>query len=202
MIVFALLLIGGARVVHLGLLSFLAAFPAYVLIVTNPYRMGRIRTFFKLIGGPPEAFEDSSYQISQSYNALTSGELAGVGVGRGNHKRFYLPEQHTDFIFSIIGEELGFIGGAAVILLFFWVVARGFKIAMGVDDRFCKMLASGITLSLGLQAFVNIAMVLGLLPTKGFTLPFLSYGGSSLMMSIVQVCILLNISRYMRKRAR
>lgn len=202
MIVFVMLLIGGARIIHLALLGSLAVFPAYVLIVSNPYRIRRVKTFFELIGGPSETAEDASYQISQSYNALTSGELVGVGIGRSSLKQYYLPETHTDFIFPIIGEELGFIGAAGIILLFFWIVARGFKIAMGIDDRFCKMLACGITVSLGLQAFVNIAMTLGLLPTKGFTLPLLSYGGSSLMVTIIQICILLNISRYMRSRAR
>ncbi len=202
MIVFVMLLIGGARIIHLALLGSLAAFPAYVLIVSNPYRMGRVMTFLNLIGGPTKTTEDASYQISQSYNALTSGELFGVGPGRSNLKQYYLPETHTDFIFSIVGEELGFIGAAGIILLFFWIVARGFRIAMGIDDRFCKMLACGITVSIGLQAFVNIAMTLGLLPTKGFTLPLLSYGGSSLMVSVIQICILLNISRYMRRRAR
>ena len=194
-IVFAMLFAGGARLSHLLLLASTAALPAYYLVVGSDYRLQRIRTYINWIGGTRTVPDDPGYQIWQSYNALSTGGLVGVGLGDSVHKLFYLPAPHTDFIFTILAEELGFLGGVIVVGLFVGVVVRGIQTAIRVEDRFAKMLAFGISTAIGLQALVNIAMALGLLPTKGFTLPFLSYGGSSLMLSLVMAGVLLNVSR-------
>jgi len=194
-IVFAMLFAGGARLSHMLLLVVTGGVPAYYLVVGSEYRLQRVLTYIKWIGGTMPAPDDKGYQIWQSYNALSKGGLVGVGLGDSIHKLFYLPAPHTDFVFTVLAEELGFFGGAAVIGLFVAVVVRGMQTAMAVEDRFAKMLAFGVSTALGLQAVVNIAMALGLLPTKGFTLPFLSYGGSSLMLSLVMAGALLNVSR-------
>ncbi|MBM3213940.1 putative lipid II flippase FtsW [Candidatus Poribacteria bacterium] len=195
-VVFTMLLAGGARVSHVVLLGILAAIPAYLLIVSDSYRFQRVTSFVKWIGGTAPTPDDKGYQIWQSYNALSAGGLWGTGLGEGIYKLFYLPAPHTDFIFAVIGEELGFIGGAAVIALFAALATRGVMISYRVRDPFMQMLAFGVTILLCLQAIVNIGMVLGLLPTKGFTLPFISYGGSSLMMTLIAAGMLLNVSRY------
>ena len=128
--------------------------------------------------------------------ALGSGGLFGLGLGRSRQKFFYLPEQHTDFIFAILGEELGFIGAVLVLGLFLLFAWRGFKIAMNAPDTFGSLLAAGITIMILFQAFVNIGVVSGALPVTGITLPFISYGGSSLLFTLAGVGLLLNISRY------
>ena len=125
-----------------------------------------------------------------------------MGVGDGRQKLFYLPEPHTDFILSIIAEESGFIGICAVIVLFGLLIVRGFVIAFRVQDGFGSLLASGITTLLALEAFINIAGVMGLIPTKGMALPFLSYGGTSLIVSCMAVGILLNLSTYQKSTPR
>jgi cell division protein FtsW len=119
-----------------------------------------------------------------------------MGLGRSRQKFFYLPEKHTDFIFAILGEELGFIGVTLVLALFLLFAWRGFKIAMNAPDNFSSILAAGITIMILLQAAINIAVVCGALPVTGITLPFISYGGSSLLFTMIGVGILLNISRY------
>jgi cell division protein FtsW len=139
----------------------------------------------------------ANYQVTQSLNALALGGVFGAGIGNSIYKLFYLPYPHTDFIFSIIGEELGFIGGICVIALFMLLIWRGIHIALHVTDRFASLLSFGITAFLGVQTIVNIGVVTGMLPTKGITLPFISYGGSSLLISLISVGILLNISRDM-----
>lgn len=194
-IVFAMLFAGGARLSHLLLLASTAGVPAYFLIVGSEYRLQRVLTYIKWIGGTMPVPDDRGYQIWQSYNALSTGGLVGVGFGDSIHKLFYLPAPHTDFIFTVLAEELGFLGGVIVVSLFVGLVVRGIQTAIRVEDRFAKLLAFGISTALGLQALVNIAMALGLLPTKGFTLPFLSYGGSSLMLSLVMAGVLLNVTR-------
>ena len=194
-IVFAMLFAGGARLSHMLLLALTAGAPAWFLVAGSEYRLQRILTYIKWIGGTMPVPDDRGYQIWQSYNALSTGGLVGVGLGDSIHKLFYLPAPHTDFIFTVLAEELGFFGGATVVVLFVALVVRGIQTAMRVEDRFAKMLAFGVSTTLGLQALVNIAMALGLLPTKGFTLPFLSYGGSSVMLSLVMAGVLLNVTR-------
>jgi cell division protein FtsW len=138
---------------------------------------------------------DTGFQITQSFLAFGSGGPFGVGLGEGKQKLYFLPEAHTDFVLALVGEELGLIGTATVTLLFAFFVWRGFQIATRARMPFGRYLGMGITLLIGGQALVNAAVVTGLLPTKGLTLPFVSYGGSSLVVSLIGVGILLSISR-------
>jgi cell division protein FtsW len=134
------------------------------------------------------------FQIIHSFLAFGSGGLFGAGLGNSKQKLFYLPESHTDFVLSIIGEELGFIGVFSVIVLFGILIWRGIKIALNAKDLYSTYLALGLTCLLGLQVLINMGVVMGLLPTKGLTLPFISYGGSSLVLNLFSIGILLNIS--------
>jgi cell division protein FtsW len=163
-------------------------------IVAAPYRLERVKAFLD----PWQYASDEGYQTIQSLYALGSGGIFGLGLGRSRQKFFYLPEQHTDFIYAILGEELGFIGTFFVIMLFLLLVWRGFRIAMNAPDNFSSLLAAGLTGMIVLQAAINIGVVIGALPVTGITLPFISYGGSSLLFSMISVGIILNISRYNR----
>jgi cell division protein FtsW len=191
-LVFLMLFAAGARLLHLGA-SVLAALPVLLFIATQAsYRKERLLAFLN----PWNDSGNSGFQIIQSFLAFGSGKLAGIGLGDGRQKLFYLPEVHTDFIFSVIGEELGLIGVTVVIGLFVVLIISGFRICYRAQDLFGTYLALGITLLIGVQAFFNMGVVLGLLPTKGSTLPFLSYGGTSLVMNLCAVGILLNISSH------
>jgi cell division protein FtsW len=164
-------------------------------ILTVPYRLERMKTFLN----PWEDPQGRSYQLVQSLYALGSGGVTGRGLGTSNLKLFYLPEPHTDFIFPIIGEELGLVGTLGVIVLFFLFFWRGWKIALRAKDQFGQLLGLGITALIVGQAFFNIGVAIGFLPTKGLPLPFLSFGGSSLVATLFAVGILLNISRENRR---
>jgi len=169
----------------------LAALPVvYFLVMNFDYRRKRILAFLNPWDDP----YGSGFQIIQSLVAFGSGGSLGKGLGVGEQKLFYLPEAHTDFIFSVIGEELGLLGVVVVAALFLMLVLRGMRIALQTEDSFARYLAFGLSLLIGLEAFVNMAVCLGLLPTKGLALPFISYGGTSLVASLVAVGILLNIS--------
>jgi len=183
---------GGAKVSHLlGLAS--AAVPAIIaLIIFAPYRLARLMSFLDPWADPT----DTGWQIIQSLLAVGSGSLAGVGLGGSRQKFLYLPEPWSDFIYSIICEELGFIGGAAVIILFLILIWRGFRIAMSAPDFFGKYLALGLTAMIAVQVAINLGVVLGTLPVTGITLPLISYGGTSLLLTLGCIGILLNISRY------
>jgi cell division protein FtsW len=165
------------------------------LVLGSLYRRNRLLAFLDPWRDPG----GKGFQILQSFVGLHEGKVWGVGLGNGKEKLFYLPEAHNDFIFSVIGEELGFIGITAVIGLYLLFVYQGLKIAWNCqknwDDRFGMLLATGITLALGLQGFVNIAVVLGLLPTKGLTLPFISCGGSALLIDLFAVGILMSVAK-------
>jgi cell division protein FtsW len=188
----AMLFIGGARLAHLLGLG-LAALPVVFLLVFKvAYRRRRWDAFLD----PWQDALGKGFQIVQSFLALGSGGLWGRGLCESQQKLFYLPTPHTDFIYSIVGEELGFIGAFAVLLVFGVLVWKGFSISRHCPDRFGKMLAVGLTMLLGLQAFINIGVTTGLVPTKGTTLPFVSAGGSSLLFSLLAVGILLSISRH------
>ena len=182
---------GGARVWPIIFLCIFALSLFYVAILLDPYKLQRVQDYIQSLKSP----YSGSYQVSLSLNSLALGGVLGTGIGESIYKLFYLPYPHTDFIFAIIGEELGFLGSMVVILLFMLLIWRGVYIARRVKDRFAGLLAIGITTQIGLQALVNIGVVAGVLPTKGITLPFISYGGSSLLISMVSVGILLNISR-------
>jgi len=190
--VFFLLMVAGARWSHLGMIAAAGVAAIGAAIVVAPYRMERMIAFIN----PWKYAGDEGFQIIQSLYALGSGGLFGMGLGRSRQKFFYLPEQHTDFIFAILGEELGFIGAFVVLMLFVLFAWRGFKIAINAPDSFGSILASGITVMVILQASINIGVVSGMLPVTGITLPFISYGGSSLLFTMTGVGLLLNISRY------
>lgn len=169
----------------------LAALPCiYFLVMNVEYRRRRIMAFLDPWDDP----YDTGFQIIQSLVAFGSGGALGKGLGVGQQKLFYLPEAHTDFIFSVVGEELGMIGVLVISAMFLILVHRGICIALNTSEPFGKHLAFGLSLLLGLEAFVNIAVCMGLLPTKGLALPFISYGGTSLVVSLLAVGILLNIS--------
>jgi cell division protein FtsW len=186
-----LLFLGGAKVSHLLGLALCAVPVGLSLIMGSSYRRQRLMTFL----APWRDASDAGFQITQSFLAFGSGGPFGVGLGEGKQKLFFLPEAHTDFVLALVGEELGLAGTATVILLFATFVWRGFLISARARVPFGRYLGFGITLLIGLQALVNAAVVTGLLPTKGLTLPFVSYGGSSLVVSFVGVGMLLSISR-------
>lgn len=190
--VFIMIFAAGARIFHLlGLI--LTGLPLIMyLIMSEEYRWKRLMSFLN----PWSDSLDTGYHIIQSLYALGSGGVLGLGLGKSRQKFFYLPEPQTDFIFSILGEELGFIGGATVIILFMVLLWRGFRIAIKAPDYFGTMLAIGITASIGLQTFINLAVVTASMPVTGIPLPFISFGGSSLIPSMMGIGVLLNISRY------
>lgn len=187
----SLLFLGGARLSHLLALALCAIPAALALVLGSSYRRQRLMTFL----APWKDVSDAGFQITQSFLAFGSGGPFGVGLGEGKQKLFFLPEAHTDFVLALVGEELGLVGTGAIILLFVLFVVRGFHIAARARMPFGRYLGMGITLLIGIQALVNACVVTGLLPTKGLTLPFVSYGGSSLVVNLVGAGILLNISR-------
>lgn len=190
----AMLFAGGARLVQLAGLGLLALPPVLALIWHAPYRWKRVTAFLD----PWQDPLGDGFQLVQSFLAFGSGGVLGAGLGNGKQKLFYLPEGHTDFIFSLIGEELG-LAGAAVVLLCIGVLAiRGFRVATRSRDSFCRLLAFGLTFLIAGQAMLNIAVALGLLPTKGMPLPLVSYGGSSMMSAGLLVGVLLALSREAR----
>jgi len=190
--IYFLLMVSGARFSHLAMLALLGVGLVALAIYFEPYRMERFVAFMN----PWESPSDSGWQTIQSLLALGSGGFFGMGLGRSRQKLFYLPERHTDFIYAILGEELGFIGAIIVLLLFFVFIWRGFRVAVSIKDNYGSLLAAGITLMVTLQAVINIGVVTGSLPVTGITLPFISYGGSSLLLSLIGVGMLLNISRH------
>lgn len=190
-----LLFAAGANLGHLALVG-VAAIPAMVLLVyLEPYRMRRITSFFNPWADPLGA----GWNIIQSLYAIGSGGLFGLGLGAGRQKFAYLPEQHTDFIFAVLSEELGFIGSATVVALFCAFAWRGYRIALHAPDVFGSLLATGITSMIVLQALINIGVVTGSMPVTGITLPLISSGGSSLLVSLAAIGILLNVSRSVKE---
>lgn len=187
-----MLYLAGSRIKHLAGLMALFVPVGLWLVMHKSYRMERLMTFLDPWKDPGK----SGFQIIQSLLSFGSGGTFGVGIGDGMQKLFYLPEPHTDFILAIIAEETGFFGVALVILLFTVFIIRGFWISFKASDNFGTYLAAGLTMVIALEAFINIAGVMGLIPLKGLALPFLSYGGTSLIMSLVAVGILLNVSAH------
>ncbi len=189
LIVWIMLFLGGARLSYLiaalvGMTSI-----GYYLLIHSGYRLKRLASFMD----PWEHQSDAGYQIVHSLMAFGSGGIFGAGVGNGYQKLFYLPEPHTDFIFSVIGEELGLIGVCAVMGLYAMLVWRGVVIALNARDMFGTFLAAGLTVAFALQVCINAGVALGLLPTKGLTLPLVSYGGTSLVANAAVIGILMNI---------
>jgi len=190
-IILIMMFTAGARVLHISFLALLASPALYFLVVKVPYRLRRIKAFIN----PFLDLEGAGFQLSQSQIALGSGGIFGVGLGKSAQKLFYLPAAHTDFILSIIGEELGLLGTLTAVVLFAAFIWQGARIAKRTTDPFGHYLAFGIVLMLGLQAVVNIGVSIGAFPTKGLPLPFISYGGSALIFNMIAVALLLNISR-------
>lgn len=191
LVMVTLLFLGGAKIRHLLALGLCALPLVLILILRSSYRRQRLMTFLS----PWKDASDAGFQITQSFLAFGSGGFFGVGLGEGKQKLFFLPEAHTDFVLALVGEELGLLGTALIILLFGVFVTKGFQIASRARVPFGRYLGMGITLLIGVQALINAGVVTGLLPTKGLTLPFVSYGGSSLVATLLAVGILLNISR-------
>jgi cell division protein FtsW len=194
MIFLALLFVVGTKVKHLLLISAPLAVAIFLLVFAFGYKKQRVNDYMKSISHPLEG----NYQTRQSVLGLGSGGVGGVGLGEGKQKLFFLPEPHTDFVFSTIGEEGGFLTCASIMILFFILTLRGLSIAFRAPDDFGFFLAFGISLSIFICALINAGVVVGLLPTTGIPMPFLSYGGSSLIFSAMGIGMLLNISRQTR----
>jgi cell division protein FtsW len=170
--------------------AFVVLLPAvYFLVMAVPYRRARVLAFLDPWSDPAS----KGFQVIQSMLSFHSGGLTGAGIGQGQGKLFFLPEAHTDFTLAVFGEEMGFIGFLVILVLYGFVVLRGIQIAVKVEEPFKKSLVLGLTLSFALSVFINAGVVMGLLPTKGLTLPFLSYGGSSLLVLCFTFGLILNI---------
>ncbi|MFY9661006.1 MAG: putative lipid II flippase FtsW [Terriglobales bacterium] len=185
------LFVAGIRLRWFGYAILAAALPLYFLIFHVAYRRDRILAFWNPYADP----KGFGFHIIQSLIAVATGGVTGLGLMEGKQKLFYLPEPHTDFIFAVTAEELGLVGALAVIVLFAIFLWRGTRAALRTQDNFGRFLAVGITSMIVLQAFINISVVLGLMPTKGIPLPFVSYGGSSLFVTLMCVGVLLNITK-------
>ena len=190
--IIVLLFVSGVNMGFFIKLGFIGLFGVVALIIAAPYRMKRIVSFLNPWSDPL----GSGFQIIQSLYAIGPGGLLGLGFGNSIQKHFYLPEPQTDFIFAIISEEFGFLGILIVASLFLLIIYRGFHISLHCEDKFGKYLSFGITFQLAFQALLNLMVVVGLIPVTGVTLPFLSYGGSSLLITMISMGILLNISKY------
>ncbi len=188
----AVLFLAGASLWRIAVLGLMLAGAAWLLIVGSPYRWQRLTTFTDPWADPFNA----GFQLTQSLIAIGRGEWFGVGLGSSVQKLFYLPEAHTDFLFAVLAEELGLLGVVAVVALFAYIVWRGLHIGLAslrAGRPFGGYLAWGLTISIGLQAFINMAVTMGLLPTKGLTLPLMSYGGSSLIMTCIALALILRV---------
>jgi cell division protein FtsW len=186
-----ILFVAGLDLRYLGYAFLASLLPLYFLIFHVAYRRDRILAFLNPYSDP----QGRGFHIIQSLIAVSTGGVTGVGLMEGKQKLFYLPEPHTDFIFAVTAEELGLLGSLIVVALFAVFLWRGIRTAIHVDDMFGRFLAVGITSMVVVQAFINISVVLGLMPTKGIPLPFVSYGGSSLFITLACVGVLLNVSK-------
>lgn len=194
MSIIGILFISGLKMRFFIIAGLFGAVGAVLLILIAPYRFERILSFINPWVDPL----GTGFQAIQSLFAIGPGGLLGLGLGNSIQKHFYLPEPQTDFIFAIISEELGFLGVLIVSALFLTIIYRGMKISLNAKDLFSKYLSFGITFSLAFQALLNLMVVVSLIPITGVTLPFLSYGGSSLLITLCSMGILLNISRYQK----
>ncbi|MEK7692328.1 MAG: putative lipid II flippase FtsW, partial [Bdellovibrionota bacterium] len=200
LVIFSMMFLAGVRLSHLLLVAGGSGLIGAALVLGSAYRRARLATFLDPWSDPA----GKGFQIIQSLLGFHNGKIWGVGLGNGKEKLFYLPEAHNDFIFAVIGEELGYLGVVAVCLAFLGLIYLGCRIgwnhakANPDQSRFATYLAVGLTLLLGFQAFVNMAVVMGLLPTKGLNLPFISYGGSALFVDLISVGIILGVGRRMR----
>jgi len=186
-----MLFLGGVKLGWFAVAISAALAGLFVLLTFFPYASERITTW----RDPFSSSSDEGYQIIQSLYSIGSGGLSGVGFGAGRQKFLYLPEEHNDFIFSVVCEELGFIGAAAILALFALLIIRGFVIALNAKDRFCFLVCAGISSLLAIQVFLNVAVVTNLVPCTGISLPFFSYGGTALVIQLGEMGIVLSASR-------
>ncbi len=190
-VLYLLLFVGGARIPHLlGTGALALPVLAYVML-TAEYRLRRLMTFMD----PWRDASSSGFQVIQSLIAFGSGQLWGRGLGESRQKLFYLPEAHTDFVYSVIGEEMGLLGALAVLALFGIILMRGLRLTSKIEEPFEQYLAFGLTVLLGMQGLIHMGVVMGLMPTKGLVLPFISYGGSAIVVNLAEVGLLLGLSR-------
>jgi cell division protein FtsW len=191
-----LLLVAGAKIRHFVALGCCALPVVALLIIKAPYRLARVVTFLD----PFEDIQGSGWQIVQSLYAIGSGGIFGVGLGQSRQKYMNIPEPQNDFIFSILAEEFGLLGAILVSLMFIFLIARGIKIALNAPDLFGTLLATGIVAMIAIQAIVNIAVVTSSMPVTGMPLPFFSYGGTALAITMAEMGIVLNISRHQKDK--
>ena len=196
LILFFMCLVGGTKLIYLLLSAVLCGGMACLLVLYSPYRYQRVVSFLDPFQDP----QNSGYQLVQSFLAMGSGGVFGVGLGASKQKLSFLPEMHTDFIVSIMGEELGFVGMTLLFILVGMLVWRGLLIAYRQEDLRDRLLAFGVVLIVALGAMLNLAVIMGVVPTKGVAMPFLSYGGSSLVCTLAAMGLLLNFSRTAVKR--
>lgn len=182
----------GARLIHIGTVGALMAVGVAVAILVAPFRMQRMMAFMD----PFKYADDEAYQVVQSLYAIGSGGVLGEGFAKGHQKLFYLPYPYSDFIFSVVGEELGLVGTLAVVIAFALLLWRGARAAVMASDRFGMLLGIGVITGIIVQALFNISVVISILPAKGIPLPFISYGGSSVVVTLIGVGILLSISKF------
>lgn len=193
-----LLLVAGAKITHFMALG-LCAVPVIVLmIIKAPYRLARVTTFLN----PFQDIQGSGWQIVQSLYAIGSGGIFGAGLGQSRQKYMNIPEPQNDFIFSILAEEFGLLGAILVVLMFVFLIVRGIKIALDAPDLFGTLLATGIISMIAIQAIVNIAVVTSSMPVTGMPLPFFSYGGTALAITMAEMGIVLNISRHRKNKGK
>ncbi len=186
-----ILFVAGLDLRYLGYAFVASLVPLYFLIFRVAWRWDRIKAFVNPYSDP----QGKGFHIIQSLIAVSTGGITGLGFMEGKQKLFYLPEPHTDFIFAVTAEELGLLGSLVLLLLFGIFLWRGVRTALRTQDMFGRLLAVGITSMVVVQAFINISVVLGMMPTKGIPLPFVSYGGSSLFVTLACVGVLLNITK-------
>lgn len=191
MILFFMCFVGGTRIIYLLLSLLFASGAGWLLITSSPYRFKRWTAFLD----PFKSAQAEGYQLVQSFYAFGSGQLFGAGLGGGKQKLFYLPEAHNDFIMAVAGEELGFLGLSAVLLVIGVLLWRAFRVAYRQEDLQDRFTGFGMALVLALGSVLNLAVVLGTVPPKGVPMPFISYGGSSILVSFICVGFLLNLSR-------
>jgi cell division protein FtsW len=193
----AMLHLAGARHRHLGALAVGGVALAALMILTNGYMLARVTGWLGHLGTGGADTQGKGWQLHQSIVALGSGGLFGTGPGKGIQKFFFLPDPHTDFIYAVVGEELGLVGTTAVLAAYLVLVLRGLKIAGRTPDRFGFLLAAGLTVNLAVYVGLNIGVTTGLIPTTGLPLPFISYGGSALVANLGVVGVLLNVASQM-----
>lgn len=191
LVTFAILFVFGLRWSYIGGGVLVSALGFYFLVMNVPYRRARVMSFLDPWQDPARG----GFQVIQSLLSYHAGGLTGVGIGQGQGKLFFLPEAHTDFTLAVLGEETGFVGFSIILLLYFYLMFRGLQIGMHAKNVFGRVLVLGLTVAFSLQVFINMGVTLGLLPPKGLTLPFLSYGGSSLVLMAFAFGLILNVER-------